>query len=88
MGQFYDLRERLFVVRVPRDSALAGSRLGAALGLNVIVIIRNGQTLLSPGLDKVINAGDRLLVEGRSHHLTEPGEQPITFHTNGRINDD
>ncbi|MBC8449833.1 MAG: SLC13 family permease [Chloroflexi bacterium] len=76
--QFYDLRERLFVVRVPHDSALAGktlaeSRLGAALGLNVIGIIRNSQTLLSPGPDEVIHADDRLLVKGRSDRLIELG---------------
>ncbi|MFQ6100319.1 MAG: SLC13 family permease [Anaerolineae bacterium] len=81
LDQFYDLRARLFVVRVPRDSALAGktlaeSRLGAALGLNVVVIMRNSHILLSPGLDEVINAGDRLLVEGRSRRLTELGKQP------------
>jgi len=78
LRQFYDLRERLFVMRVPHDSVLAGktlveSRLGAALGLNVIGIVRNSQTLLSPGPDEMIRAGDRLLVEGRSHNFTELG---------------
>lgn len=85
--QFYDLRERLFVVRVPHDSALAGktlaeSRLGAALGLNVVGIIRNSQTLLSPGPDEVIRPDDRLLVEGRSDRLTElVGRQHLIVET-------
>jgi len=78
LRQFYDLRERLFVMRVPHDSVLAGktlveSRLGAALGLNVIGIVRNSQTLLSPGPDEVVRAGDRLLVEGRSYNFGELG---------------
>ncbi|MBM4464188.1 MAG: SLC13 family permease [Chloroflexi bacterium] len=85
--QFYDLGERLFVVRVPPDAALAGqslaqSRLGAALGLNVVSIIRNRQTLLSPGNDEVIRADDRLLVEGRSDRLTElVGRQNLIVET-------
>ncbi len=81
LGQFYDLRARLFVVRVPHGSALAGktlaeSRLGAALGLNVVLILRNGRSILSPGLAHVIEAGDRLLIEGRSRRLVELGKQP------------
>ena len=89
LRQFYDLRERLFVVRVPHDSVLAGktlveSRLGAALGLNVIGIIRNSQTLLSPGPDEVIRAGDRLLVEGRSYNFGELGRgQNLIVETDG-----
>lgn len=81
LDQFYDLRERLFVARVPQDSALAGrtlaqSRLGAALSLNVVLIMRNGRTILSPGPNETLCSGDRLLIEGRSHHLTELGERP------------
>ena len=80
LGKFYDLRERMFALRVPPGSALIGktlaeSRLGAALGLNVIVIIRDGHTILSPGLDAVISGGDRLLVEGRAHRLAELKER-------------
>ena len=63
LRRFYNLQERLFVVRVPHDSSLAGktlveSRLGAALGLNVIGILRNSQTLLSPGSGEVVRAGE------------------------------
>jgi di/tricarboxylate transporter len=80
LDHLYDLHERLFVVRVPRDSELTGetlieSRLGAALGLNVVGIIRDGQTHLSPGPNETICADDRLLVEGRSLRLTELGER-------------
>lgn len=92
--QFYNLHERLFVVHVPPDSALtnttlAQSRLGAALGLNVVGIIRNSQTLRSPGPDEVIRAGDRLLVEGRSDRLTElVGRQSLIVETEDLVVED
>jgi di/tricarboxylate transporter len=75
-GEFFGLRERLFVVRLPADSALAGrtlaeSRLGAVLGLSVIGILRNGQSQLAPDPRTVLQADDRLLVEGRLDQLAE-----------------
>jgi di/tricarboxylate transporter len=75
-GEFFGLPERLFVVRLPDDSALAGmtlaqSRLGAALGLNVLAILRADQNQLAPGPAAVLRPGDRLLVEGRPDRLAE-----------------
>jgi di/tricarboxylate transporter len=75
-GEFFGLRERLFVIRLPDDSALAGktlaqSRLGAALGLNVLAILRPGENRLAPGPAAVLRPGDRLLVEGRPDRLSE-----------------
>jgi di/tricarboxylate transporter len=75
-GEFFGLPERLFVVRLPEDSALAGkslaqSRLGAALGLNVLVILRADQNQLAPGPAAILRPGDRLLVEGRPDRLAE-----------------
>jgi di/tricarboxylate transporter len=75
-GEFFGLRERLFVVRLPDDSVLAGktlaqSRLGAALGLNVLAILRADQNRLAPGPAAVLRPGDRLLVEGRPDRLAE-----------------
>lgn len=72
----YDLRERLCVLRLPDGSPLAGktltqSRLGSALGLNVLAIIRDHHTQLAPGPDAILRAGDRLLVEGRLERLAE-----------------
>lgn len=72
----YDLQERLVLLRVPDDSPLAGktlaeSRLGTALGLNVIAIFHNKHTELAPGPHAVLRPGDRLLVEGRLDRLTE-----------------
>ena len=75
-GEFFGLQERLFVVRLPDDSALAGmtlaqSRLGAALGLNVLAILRLDQNRLAPGPADTLRPGDRLLVEGRPDRLSE-----------------
>ncbi|HSR32363.1 MAG TPA: SLC13 family permease [Anaerolineae bacterium] len=75
-GEFFGLQERLFVVRLPHDSALADktlaqSRLGAALGLNVLAILRPDQNRLAPGPAAILRPGDRLLVEGRPDRLAE-----------------
>lgn len=85
LRQFYDLGERLFVIHLPSDSSLAGktlteSRLGTALGLNVVAIIRDGQTRLAPDPDAVLRSGDRLLVEGQPDRLAElRGQQYLTL---------
>ena len=75
-GEFFGLRERQFVIELPEESVLAGktvaqSRLGAALGLNVLAILRADQNHLAPGPDAVLQPGDRLLVEGRPDQLAE-----------------
>ncbi len=75
-GEFFGLHERLFVVRLPADSALAGrplaqSRLGAALGLNVLAILRPDRNRLAPDPATILLPGDRLLVEGRPDRLAE-----------------
>jgi di/tricarboxylate transporter len=72
----YDLDERMVVLQLPSGSTLAGktlaqSKLGAVLGLNVIAIMRDGRTQLAPDPGDILNAGDRLLVEGRLDMLTE-----------------
>jgi di/tricarboxylate transporter len=72
----YELQERLFTIRIPADSALVGktlarSRLGSALGLNVVGITRRAQTLLAPDIDVVIQAEDELIVEGRQDRIQE-----------------
>jgi di/tricarboxylate transporter len=72
----YDLQERLFHVRVPRDSILANktlaqARMGSVLGWNVIGITRSDRTILAPGPTDTLQAGDRLTVEGRIETLNE-----------------
>jgi di/tricarboxylate transporter len=72
----YDLQERLFHIRVPRDSILANKtlakvRMGSVLGWNVIGITRGDRTFLAPGPTAVLQAGDRLAVQGRFETLNE-----------------
>jgi di/tricarboxylate transporter len=72
----YELQERIFLMRVPFDSALAGRalmeiRLGSALGLHVLGIIRNKRTELAPDPSAVLQIGDRLIVEGRPEQMKE-----------------
>jgi di/tricarboxylate transporter len=72
----FDLRERIFTVRIPSLSPLAGkvladSRLGSALGLHVLAVLREGQTLLAPTPETTLVAGDRLIVQGRPDLLIE-----------------
>ncbi len=74
--ELYDLQDSMDVVYLPDDSSLAGrtlgkSKLGSILGLNVIAIIRDGQTQLAPDADTVLQPRDRLLVEGNMEQLTE-----------------
>ena len=70
----YDLEERLFTLHVLADSlienrTLAQSRLGEALGLTVVAILRDGERRAMPGPNEIIHAGDRLCVAGRSDDL-------------------
>ena len=72
----YDLQERLFNIRIPKGSilvnkTLAETRMGSALGWNAIGITRNNQTLLAPGPSDILQAQDRLTVEGRIENLKE-----------------
>ncbi len=72
----YDLQERLFHIRVPRDSILANKtlaeiRMGSILGWNVIGISRGDRSFLAPGPADTLQTGDRLTVEGRIEALEE-----------------
>jgi di/tricarboxylate transporter len=72
----YDLDEQLFNIRIPPDSmlinkTLAESRLGSALGWNVIGIVRNNQIRPAPGPAETLQAGDQLTVEGGVDNLKE-----------------
>jgi di/tricarboxylate transporter len=67
----YDLQQRTFLIRIRKDSELAGktlaeSRLRAALGINVLSVKRDGGgTILDPGPDTVLRDNDTLFVQGR-----------------------
>ncbi len=76
LKSIYELHERMVMLHLPARSILHGktlaeSRLGSVLGLNVVAVLRNGQTHLSPESAFALQEGDRLLVEGRLEQLTE-----------------
>jgi len=72
----YDLQERMVFLHIAPDSQLAGktlaeTRLGSAVGLNVIAVMRNDQTQLAPDAGFRLQSDDRLLVEGKLEQLSE-----------------
>jgi len=74
LAEQYQLQERLFAVRVPASSILIGkslkeSRLGDALALAVLGIVREENAWLLPESDERLRAEDRLLVRGKPEDL-------------------
>jgi di/tricarboxylate transporter len=72
----YDMSERMMILHLPAGSILHGrtlaeSRLGSVLGLNVVGVIRNGRTLLSPEPAFTLQSEDRLMVGGHPDKFTE-----------------
>jgi Trk K+ transport system NAD-binding subunit len=65
----YRLQERIFVVRVPRNSRLGGStlansRIGDAFDFRLLATFREGNLQFMPEPDEVILGGDLLLLQG------------------------
>jgi uncharacterized protein with PhoU and TrkA domain len=76
VSEYYDFQQRLAFVQLPDPSRLHGkslqqSRLGAALGLNVVTILRGQEPIYAPSPDFVLHSGDRLLVEGQLDQLAQ-----------------
>lgn len=72
----YELKERLFQIKIPPGSALIGktlakSHLGSGLDLNVVGITRGGQTLLAPEITETIQKNDVLTVNGHLNLIQE-----------------
>ena len=70
LTKIYRLRERLFSIRVPQGSpmdsiTLREARIGTALRVNVVAIVREGEKQLAPPPEFMIQAEDHLLVEGK-----------------------
>lgn len=92
LTQIYRLRERLFSIHVPHGSALdgmtlRGARLGTALRVNVVAVVRGAKKELAPAPDFVIHADDQLLVEGKFtdvQHLV--GVQGLAMRASRRAN--
>ena len=74
--KLYEIQERMAFIQLPKDTPLNGktlleSRLGSALELNVITVLRDGETILAPKPEFILLAGDRLLVEGQLNQLID-----------------
>src|SRR5690606_26822998 len=70
----YRLEERLFVVRVPRESELAGaeiarSRFGDVFDFRLLGLFREGKLTIIPEGSESIQGGDLLLVQGGAEDL-------------------
>jgi len=90
--QHYDLSERFFSLKIPKDSLLAGkslaeSRIGSALKLSVIGIRSGGKLILAPHSSASLNDRDELIVLGRSDWLEELSDrQQIDLKANNKQN--
>jgi len=76
VADLYHIQERMAFINLPQNSLLDGkslqkSRLGSALELNVITILREDETIMAPKPDFILRSGDRLLVEGQLDRLFE-----------------
>ncbi|MBH97633.1 MAG: SLC13 family permease [Rhodospirillaceae bacterium] len=74
LSQIYRLQERIFVVRVPRESQLAGdtlmrSRLGDAFDFRLLALFREGELRIMPEPNQSLRSGDLLLIQGREEDL-------------------
>ena len=70
----YQVDERMFVLRLPKDSELTGeslekARLDDAFDFRVGAIFRDGKLTVMPSGTEVLQGGDLLLVEGQSEDL-------------------
>ena len=74
LSEVYRLQERIFVVRVPRDSVLAGdtlarSRFADAFDFRLLALFREGELTIMPEADLPLQGGDLLLIQGREEDL-------------------
>ena len=70
----YHADERMFVVRLPKESDLAGatlakSRLADVFDFRVLAVFRDGTLTVMPRGDDVLEGGDLLLIEGQPSDL-------------------
>ena len=76
LTEVYRLQESVFVVRIPRDSALGGktlaqSRIGDAFDFRLLATYRENVLELMPEPDEILLGGDLLLLQGRPEDLDE-----------------
>lgn len=88
----FELGERLLTIPIPTGSPLAGltlasARLGSALGLTVVAVVREGRVVPAPGRDTVLRGGDRLLALGRPDLIDEVRHLVLSATTDGESSD-
>lgn len=74
LSEVYRLQERIFVVRVPRDSSISGatlsqSRIADAFDFRLLALFREGELTIMPEADLPLKGGDLLLIQGREEDL-------------------
>jgi len=74
LAEQYHADERMFVVRLPKESDLAGatlskSRLADVFDFRVLAVFREGELKVMPRGDDVLDGGDLLLIEGQPSDL-------------------
>ncbi len=74
LSDLYNLPERLYKAKIDTGSMLAGktiaqSRIGEALGLSILAVMRNGHTALAPKPDFQLRPADVMLVLGRGERM-------------------
>ncbi len=70
----YSLNARLLALRLPKDSVLVGktlkeSRLGAGMGIRVLIIKRESGRLVTPEPGETLQSEDNLIVEARREDI-------------------
>lgn len=81
VAELYELEERLALLTVPPGNPLIGiplaeSRIGQALGLNILSLSRKGAVQVAPRPEAMLQEGDQLLVLGRLDRLQRLTQQP------------
>ncbi len=74
LPEVYQLHERLWEVQVTAESALVGrslaeAQVGLSLGVTIVAIFREQSSLLTPGSEDRLRAGDVLLVTGGAEQV-------------------
>ncbi len=74
LSELYQADERLFVVRLPKESEMSGSslrksRLADVFDFRVGAIFRDGKLTVMPRGDEILLGGDLLLIEGQPEDL-------------------
>ncbi len=82
LEEIYGFQSDLFQLGIPIGSKLRGktiseSRLGAALGLNIVAVIREDRPYLAPPSSLPLFEGDQLIVEGELEMLANLQQQRL-----------